>query len=254
MKKSTRKARPLPRIGDALFFWQVFARTPLTALALSLCLASIVWCAVMINMRRQGPDRFLAMLIGVICASQSMRLLRDAGLMLPGSRMFDAFTDVVITGLYLIAVVILRTSALDRQTTRVRLRLVEANEPAGGRRVEQSLDPHMCAVLLESNPLPTVAVDSAGAVVYWNFAAEQLFGWRLEDVIGKPSPVTEHGKIRTKSGADIDVEIWVAPLRVVPGTPSGTLLTFVPLPADNSQQLSPSKPSYGVRRLITARS
>lgn len=48
--------------------------------------------------------------------------------------------------------------------------------------------PRAEAILLAS-PLPIVALDAEGAVQSWNPAAEQMFGWSLEEVLGTPIPV-----------------------------------------------------------------
>lgn len=196
----------------------------------------------------------MAVLIGVICVSQGLRLLRGAGLIrLPGSHNLDAFADLTVMALYLIAVVILRISAMDRQTTQVRLRLVEATDPTPAPAPQRNDQPQFSTALLEANPLATLAVDSAGNVVYWNHAAERLFGWRAEDVIGRASPLSDDGTILTKAGTEIAVETWTAPLRSLPGSASGTLLTFVPVAIRTAASKRPMKKlSRRVRKLSPA--
>ena len=43
--------------------------------------------------------------------------------------------------------------------------------------------------LIESSPLPFISIDLQGNVVTWNEAAEKVFGWTEEEVIGKPNPI-----------------------------------------------------------------
>ncbi|MEJ2200814.1 MAG: PAS domain S-box protein [Desulfuromonadaceae bacterium] len=43
--------------------------------------------------------------------------------------------------------------------------------------------------LFEANPIPLVAIDKNGHVTRWNQAAEQTFGWRQDEVIGRPCPL-----------------------------------------------------------------
>ncbi len=42
--------------------------------------------------------------------------------------------------------------------------------------------------VIESSPLPVVALDRDQRVVIWNSAAERLFGWTRDEVLGRPNP------------------------------------------------------------------
>jgi two-component system, cell cycle sensor histidine kinase and response regulator CckA len=44
-----------------------------------------------------------------------------------------------------------------------------------------------------ASPQPIIAVDTERRVTLWNPAAETVFGWRQEEVLGKPNPVTLKG-------------------------------------------------------------
>jgi PAS domain S-box-containing protein len=49
--------------------------------------------------------------------------------------------------------------------------------------------------LIEGSPLVIISLDADGNVRLWNPAAERLFGWKAEEVIGKPYPlVTEENR------------------------------------------------------------
>jgi len=48
---------------------------------------------------------------------------------------------------------------------------------------------HSLRALVDSTPSAVVATDLDGRVTMWNPAAEQLFGWRSDDVLGRPDPV-----------------------------------------------------------------
>jgi PAS domain-containing protein len=108
--------------------------------------------------------------------------------------------------------IILRISALERKSTEVRLRLVEANDrPRAGGFV--SLDQHdqsVSEIILRSNPLATIGLDRAGTVIYWNSAAERLLGWKSDEVVGKPGP-------------QLRVECWVSDILDSSGRPCGTV-------------------------------
>ena len=184
--------------------------------ALCVCLATIFWCIVILRRRQKGPDRFLAVLIGAICVWQGIGLLRQAGLIaMPGSHVFHSFADLTVTGLYLIAVLILRISAVERKNAQVRLRIAEANDQAlvGRSLAVDGPDQTVSDIILGSNPLATIGMDKAGMVIYWNSAAERLLGWKAEEVVGKPSPISLTSPVRSKSGDVIPVQSWVSALR-----------------------------------------
>ncbi|MFB6078058.1 MAG: PAS domain S-box protein [Halarchaeum sp.] len=89
--------------------------------------------------------------------------------------------------------------------------------------------------LVEQAPLPLVAVTTDGRVEMWNAAAEELFGYSADDVIGGPSPLVPPDRageferhlddisdgsvldgVRTKrrrrDGTLLDVELWAKPI------------------------------------------
>lgn len=43
--------------------------------------------------------------------------------------------------------------------------------------------------LIEASPLPIVSLDRRGTVQIWNHAAEEMFGWLADEVIGRPPPL-----------------------------------------------------------------
>ena len=42
--------------------------------------------------------------------------------------------------------------------------------------------------LVQASPLAIIAVDLKGRVISWNPAAERMFGWSQEEVMGRPLP------------------------------------------------------------------
>lgn len=48
--------------------------------------------------------------------------------------------------------------------------------------------------LLESSPVPIHSLDLQGRVVTWNKAAEKVFGWKADEVIGKYLPIVQEEK------------------------------------------------------------
>jgi PAS domain S-box-containing protein len=48
--------------------------------------------------------------------------------------------------------------------------------------------------LVQASPLAIIAVDLKGRVISWNPAAERMFGWRQEEVLGRPLPTIPPGQ------------------------------------------------------------
>jgi len=89
--------------------------------------------------------------------------------------------------------------------------------------------------IVTASPLPIVTIDRAGNVTMWNPAAERMFGWTRDEVIGRPLPIipdeqraefpsrvahefeVENRGVeairRKKDGSPITVGLWTAPLR-----------------------------------------
>ena len=163
-------------------------------------------------------------MLGLIAIYEAIRVLKDAGVVLfPGIQQLDGWVDFLIASMYFIAALILKVSSSERASTKVRLRLVEANEktlePGKGATIAQPEPANM----LDSSPLAAFAVDVAGAVVYWNTAAERLLGWKRDEVLGQPPPGGT-GPLRNKQGQQVDAALWTSPLRSSSGATRGTLI------------------------------
>jgi PAS domain S-box-containing protein len=106
--------------------------------------------------------------------------------------------------------------------------------------------------LIESSPLPIVVLTRTGEVTLWNPAAERLFGWKEEEVIGRPLPFipeekrAEHRAMRErdlsgeglkdvevrrvrKDGSYIDIRVSTALLRDKDNTVTGIVSLYVDL-------------------------
>lgn len=100
--------------------------------------------------------------------------------------------------------------------------------------------------LVRAAPLAIVALDRSANVVQWSPAAERLFGWRAEEVLGRPMPgVPEDqreafqaliegelkGETRValelrrqrKDGSPVDVSLWTAPVHDAQGQVIGAI-------------------------------
>jgi PAS domain S-box-containing protein len=109
--------------------------------------------------------------------------------------------------------------------------------------------------LIQASPFGIVAVDPDGNVQSWNAAAESMFGWAEQEVLGRIPPFLRmdqveqfHAKIQQtmrgepstglerqrqrKDGNTIDVAVWTAPLRDA----TGSIISIILAIADISER------------------
>ncbi len=105
---------------------------------------------------------------------------------------------------------------------------------------------HALEALFKAAPLAIVTFDAVGNVKMWNPAAERIFGWGRDEVVGGPYPLIPDGKTeefqsvlnralsgetlagielhrRKKSGLSIDVSLDAAPLYNAKGEIAGVI-------------------------------
>lgn len=194
-----------------MYLVHLFRTSPLIAAALCVCLGTILWCIALARRQNNRLDKALTGLIGLIAIYQALRVLADSGVMdLAGLRRLDNWVNLLIAGLYLIAALILRLSSLDHTSTKVRLRLVEANEKTIDLAKCAGASPEMVHTIFDSSPLAAFACDSSGVVIYWNSAAEDLLGWKREEVLGCRLPFSNNGDISNRRGHRIEVAVWIS--------------------------------------------
>jgi PAS domain S-box-containing protein len=88
--------------------------------------------------------------------------------------------------------------------------------------------------LLEASPFGVVGIDPNGDVRVWNRAAEEMFGWREHEVIGRRAPVDlqlplkysdpVELRLTNRNGVSIDVELRAVPWKDDGGNSKGTLV------------------------------
>jgi hypothetical protein len=209
-----------------LYLAQILRANPLMALALLICLATILWCILLTRRQRNGLDKILTGLLGLIAVYEALRILKDSGLAaFARFRTMEGWVDLISACLYLTAALILKTSSSDRATTKVHLRLVEADEkPADLTGGLIAAVPELGHPLIDSSPLAMFGVDAHGIVTHWNVAAENLTGWTRNDLLGRELPFAPSGPIQAKSGSFIEAAIWVSPIHAPNGSLRGSVI------------------------------
>jgi PAS domain-containing protein len=230
-----------------LYLAQLLRANPLMALSLLICLATILWCILLTRRQRNGLDKILTGLLGLIVVYDALRILKDSGFVaFARFRTMEGWVDLLSACLYLVAALILKTSSIDRAATKVHLRLVEADEkPVDLTSALLSAVPELGHPLVDSSPLAIFALDNQGLVSYWNSAAEILTGWTRHDLVGHELPFDPHGPLQGKNGALVEAAIWTSPIRSSSGQPRGTMIIAAgnaALHAAGLELLAPGKP------------
>ncbi len=108
----------------------------------------------------------------------------------------------------------------------------------------------MLSALVHSSPMPIVSFTADGNITLWNHAAERLFGWRADEVLGGPIPfippdkLEEHRAMRArdlhgegfseqelrrrrKDGSCVDILVSTVPLRNASGDITAVMSVYV---------------------------
>ncbi len=127
----------------------------------------------------------------------------------------------------------------------------------------------MLEAIIDASPLATMALDIELIITLWNPAAEKMFGWKKEEVLGKPYPTVpadlheelldnlqslNSGEIRRqmetrrmhKDGSLLDVSISSAPMQDSTGHSIGyvAVMADITLRKQEQQALRESEASY----------
>jgi PAS domain-containing protein len=196
------------------------------ALALLICLATILWCILLTRRQRNGLDKILTGILGLIAIYESFRILKDSGFaVFARFRTMEGWVDLASACLYLVAALILKTSSIDRATTRVHLRLMEADEkPTDLSGMLLATVPELGHPLIDFCPLAIFAIDAQGMVSHWNGAAESLFGWTRNEMVGHGLPFDLSGPLEGKDGSFVEAAVWTSPIRSMHGQPGGVVI------------------------------
>jgi len=125
--------------------------------------------------------------------------------------------------------------------------MAESKRSASAAKKHDLLDPSSAwTALVHACPLAVIALNAQGEVLFWNSAAEHIFGWAADEVLGSPLPTIPSGSEyefrmllesqmhgipqegrdvvrRRKDGALIHLKLWTAPLKDTDGHIRGKL-------------------------------
>src|SRR5258708_3382467 len=113
-----------------MYIVHMLGTNPFAAVALCLCLATIWSCARIVR-RRLGHDRFLLAVLGFLSTCEATRIFVEHSATLP--RAFGYIADFVIASLFLVAVIVVKTSSAEHEQTKMQLRLAEGQSSQGTR-------------------------------------------------------------------------------------------------------------------------
>ncbi len=129
--------------------------------------------------------------------------------------------------------------------------------------------------LIDAAPLAIIVLDRDGNVKIWNPAAEQIFGWRLSEVLSRPLPIVpedkrdEFGRLlelaqqgvevsdlqtqrRKRGGELIDVSLAMAPLRDAQGDVVGSMRIIADITERRRAEQALQETTQVLRALIQA--
>jgi PAS domain S-box-containing protein len=179
--------------------------------------------------------------------------LEDAGFQVEAEIVasHEAFEERLRFGQYDFAINGLQLATIFQMIEPQRLRADEAALEAVGKVQVQAM--------LETCPLAVMSLDLDGKVVTWNRGAEQIFGWRAEEVLGRELPTVppadreEYRRLlesqfggdthagvevrrRHKDGGVVDASLWTAPLRDANGAISGNVAILADITAAHAAE------------------
>jgi PAS domain S-box-containing protein len=136
-------------------------------------------------------------------------------------------------------------------------------------------DRERLARLIDALPLATIAFDGDARVVTWNRTAESLFGWKAEDVFGKPNPIVPpdqkpgsdelHVRIlrgemlkdvevrrRTADGSELELSVFTSLLDGELGPQGGFLVVYEDITERKGAERDRDEAQDSYRNLIEA--
>lgn len=189
----------------------------------------------------QGQVRERALVWTLIVAGSAATTgIALAVLIGPARGLFRSSPPMLTIGAF-VAIVVFALALVWRSTHELRSARDHARDQVSARSAtELELDrtSEILSAIVRSSPVATIAFDHDRRVTLWNPASERTFGWKAEEVLGKPMPeamvpndaraswaaridrtiggaITNGDRVRrlTKDGRSLWIDIYAAPLR-----------------------------------------
>jgi hypothetical protein len=107
--------------------YKLLLHNPLLACSVCLCLLAIIAAIRLVRRLRRGPERFIAGFVGLVAIYEGLRILMEVGIWTPAVALgWTSFATLVVTGLFVLALVVVQELGSEGHRTRFLLRLLEA--------------------------------------------------------------------------------------------------------------------------------
>jgi hypothetical protein len=133
--------------------YKLLLHNPLLACSVCLCLLSIAAAIRLVRKLRGGPERFIAGFVGLVAIYEGLRILVQAGIWRPPESLGWAdFATFIVTGLFVLVLIVVQEIGTEGHRTRFLLRLFEADRPADQSPKEQVVPEESVANLTSKVP------------------------------------------------------------------------------------------------------
>ncbi len=96
-----------------------------------MCLLALMAAIRLVRRLRRGPERFIAGFVGLIAIYEGLRILMEVGIWTPAVALgWTNLATLVVTGLFVLALVVVQELGSEGHRTRFLLRLLEAEQKA----------------------------------------------------------------------------------------------------------------------------
>ncbi len=111
--------------------YRLLLHNPLLACSVCMCLLAIMAAIRLVRRLRRGPERFIAGFVGLIAIYEGLRILMEAGIWTPAVALgWTHLATLVVTGLFVLALLVVQELGSEGHRTRFLLRLLEAEQTA----------------------------------------------------------------------------------------------------------------------------
>lgn len=111
--------------------YRLVLHDPLLACSVCMCLLAIAAAIRLVRRLRHGSERFMAGFVGLVAIYEGFRILTQVGILRPAVALgWTSLATLIVTGLFVFALIVLQELGSESHRTRLLLRLLEAGQPA----------------------------------------------------------------------------------------------------------------------------